>query len=268
MAWQLLTYPSLADAPKMVRAMQTTPIDSLMTIAAQQGFWTLLVMALRGMASYMDLDIEGDTVFDVCFKMVRSVCACGDETALKYMQHRMTQLRNEASPASDLILELDEGFAALDRGEEIEARQFKKKEKTHRASVAEFAEAYKKKRATVCPPAALAKGGGRGRQGRGAGRGRRGAAPDAADRPLLPVPLGAITQEEAKSMLPPGAYIWRDNKMGSWQSNVPPYRRCSFSWSAYGHREAALLAIRHAWQTYAEHTGSTVAECCRESGLF
>lgn len=54
------------------------------------------------------------------------------------------------------------------------------------------------------------------------------------------------TQAQAKSLLQPGASIWRANFAGSWQVHLPPHGRHSESWSKYGNssHQAMVPAVK------------------------
>lgn len=75
------------------------------------------------------------------------------------------------------------------------------------------------------------------------------------------VPYGALTQEEASSMAPPGAFIWRSLGSANWQGHLPPHRRTSRSWSLYGHRESCLLVLRELWGQYLLENGLSESDC-------
>ena len=48
---------------------------------------------------------------------------------------------------------------------------------------------------------------------------------------------------------------------------MPPFKRGSFSWHAYGHRESAVLALRDCWRKYLALEGKE-EEDCPIVGLF
>ena len=65
-----------------------------------------------------------------------------------------------------------------------------------------------------------------------------------------------------------GAYIWRCNITGAWGVNLPGMPPTSAGWNKHGHREAALICIRHAWEMFAKKEGRSVAEVCTVEGLL
>lgn len=81
------------------------------------------------------------------------------------------------------------------------------------------------------------------------------------------VPPGAITQPEAKAMVPPGASIWRDLCRGGWCGHMQGFRRCSRPWSTEGHREACMFVLRTLWNQFLLSQGLD-ASSCPIRGLF
>lgn len=83
------------------------------------------------------------------------------------------------------------------------------------------------------------------------------------------LPPGALTQVEAKALLPKGCYIWRNWKGAAWCGHFPKggHPRFSRSWASYGHREAGLAAVRELWQQFLDHHGLPLSKCVVK-GLF
>ena len=78
---------------------------------------------------------------------------------------------------------------------------------------------------------------------------------------LAQVPEGALTQQQVKAMLPPGASVWRGNwGQGHWWGHLPPHSRVSRSW-LHGHRESAFFVLRRLWNSYLKDNGLTRADC-------
>ena len=80
-------------------------------------------------------------------------------------------------------------------------------------------------------------------------------------RILSMVPDGAITQAEAKQMLPPFASIWNNWKDGAWCAHQQGHGRTSGTWLEYGHRGAALHVIRDCWQKYLDDEARPLTDC-------
>lgn len=82
------------------------------------------------------------------------------------------------------------------------------------------------------------------------------------------VPEGALTQQEVKAMLPPGASCWRSNLgSGQWWVHLPPHPRISKSWTIQGHYEAAQFVLKGVWRQWLDDNGLTTADC-PVAGLF
>ena len=64
------------------------------------------------------------------------------------------------------------------------------------------------------------------------------------------IPEGPLTQQEAKTMLPPLCYIWRNTVQCQWQAHFPKGKRYfGRSW-AMGHREACISVIVDVWSEW------------------
>ena len=74
------------------------------------------------------------------------------------------------------------------------------------------------------------------------------------------IPIGAITQQEAKQLLPPKSYIWQGTG-GTWQSHMPPHKRFSQSWTNGGHRQACLANIKNCWQLFLQDNLMPLSAC-------
>lgn len=267
-AWQFVAHPSLVALRPAVRAVQSSPTEDLLKLAARQGFWGLGLITLQALGQSLGLSLRGCNLFDACWELVHHILQTDDNDTLACMQHRMSIMHREAPFRSELFLELDEGLSALDKDEEKDARRQQNTEKVEQRLREDFTERFRKTCVRVRPKAkAKASGSARGSGSQASGRRRR-ASPVGEERGYAAVPPGAITQQQAKALLPPGASVWKDNHTGNWQSHFPGYRRSSRSWNRYGHRESALEVVRDAWRHYAIHNGWQVADCSPPQGLF
>jgi hypothetical protein len=62
------------------------------------------------------------------------------------------------------------------------------------------------------------------------------------------IPPEAMTQPQAKEMLPPSCSIWQ-GKSGNWQAHCPPHKRYWHPWSdGTDHRSACLAAVRDGFE--------------------
>ena len=72
-----------------------------------------------------------------------------------------------------------------------------------------------------------------------------------------------MTQDWAKSFLPPGASIWRANTRGGWHSHLPPHRRQSCSWKEHDMNSfrAYSALLRRVWELYLADNDMSAAQC-------
>lgn len=94
------------------------------------------------------------------------------------------------------------------------------------------------------------RGGGRRKRGRGHGGGA-----------VREVPDGELSQAQLAPLCPLGGHIWRGNNAESWSSHMAPFKRASFSWHLYGHREAAIFALRDMWRKALALEGKSESDC-------
>jgi hypothetical protein len=179
---------------------------------------------------------------------------------LDIVKIRMDPNKHNTSTAFDELLEVDEGMAALDPNDQkdVVAEKLKQRGVTVEANI--FTARYGVKQAAVRPvPPARAP-----RAAAGRGRGGRGALA----APVLKLPAGDLQHVDLKGLAPPGGFLWRANKQGSWQCHYPPFVRVSKSWNLYGHRWSAILVLRHLWEKHLSVQGLRCPQDCPVQGLF
>lgn len=215
--WARLGRPTLLDSQFVFisagvrgRAARSVPsqdseIDDLMVVAAKCGFWNLSRQALIQLCHYKQVDIStGANLFEVCFALVQGVLGSSDSETLQIWYLRNVTMNDRAGgDTMDMFLSLDEGLQCLGRSDEQEVRQTQKVAKEKKREASEFSASFKTKTQQVDPYRAD-----RGLQRNGAargGRGRGGRGVSTRDMERKSVPEGAITQAEAKRLLPPGA---------------------------------------------------------------
>ena len=81
------------------------------------------------------------------------------------------------------------------------------------------------------------------------------------------VPAGFIEHAMAKSLLPPGAYIWRMLTVGGWQCWTPPHPRVSFNFSRWGPRASVIKCLQHCWHLFLVDQGLN-DDACPIKGMF
>lgn len=85
-------------------------------------------------------------------------------------------------------------------------------------------------------------------------------------RGLAEIPAGAITQPQARELLPPKAHIWL-GRHGCWAVHLHPHRRYSESWSLSSHHEACMNCVRHVWRLFLADNNMPES-ACPVRGLF
>ena len=81
------------------------------------------------------------------------------------------------------------------------------------------------------------------------------------------LPPSDIPVVEARTLLPPGASLWQDDKFGNWQGHYPPYPRRWRAWRKWGEGVALKLVLRCLWCRYLVDEGWDT-EMCPVKGLF
>lgn len=87
-------------------------------------------------------------------------------------------------------------------------------------------------------------------------------------RNFYPVPDGALSQQAASSLCPPGGHIWRNNYGGGWQCHMRPFKRLATLDRLVGHKEGALQCLRHVWADYLEKLHGLPLARCPIAGLM
>ena len=166
-------------------------------------------------------------------------------------------------PNVDLLLEVDEAVAVLDKDDQQELRDkqddSKKKLQGMQQFVVDYTAARKAWRATVPEM----------EEPRPTRRKTKTSAevPMKTVIPFVTHPELGIPQKDMKAMLPPGAHVWRDNIRGAWAIHLPPWRRLSIPFWLYGEMEAGLEALREAWRLWCRDNDKETS-ACNIVGLF
>jgi len=263
--WQQLEFPRAAGKwPESIRAISDKGQDwkPLLETAARAGFWTLdKDSSLKPIAAACGLELmEGSTVFETTFQLVKHVLSCSDEECVPIMQLRAAMVDDHEAACLDALLEMDECVGMLDKEEEQDMRQVQAKAKIKKADYIEFLSEYRRKRQEVMPAPKAVKG-----RGRGRGRGSSSAtyAPT-----YPPIPHDMITQPMAKSLAPPGGAIWRGLFNGTWQCYYKPFPRKSVLWTRAGDSNAACLeCLKYMWELHLGELGLDTT-ACPVQGLF
>ena len=197
-AWQFLTFGNSIDhgdtRKVAVRAIQCSQVEPLMHCAARYGFWDLNKTALTSLATYQGLECEAsEDVFSLCLQIVMSVFNISEAKAVEKLQRRLVLLHARDTVTIETFLQIDEGLELLDQDDQKAARKEQDKLRGKKKEAADFAATFKQQRAQH-----------KGKAQPGKSSASKANAKHKDNDKRAPVPAGAITQHEAKQMLPPG----------------------------------------------------------------
>ena len=201
---------------------------------------------------------------------MQSVLQISDAETLKIVAIRLGHDRSSENAFLDEILEIEEAVDCLDKAEEKQVRDEKAYAKSAKAMQYEFVSKYRAKSSSV-RAAQVAAEAAAAPKARAKGRARVAAVPGPGGEPPAPprdLPAGDLLQADLKLFAPPGGFVWRANKQGSWQGHYPPFRRVSYSWHQHGHRFAGIKVLRHLWSNHLTVHNLRIPQDCTVRGLF
>lgn len=194
-----------------------------MSVSARAGFWDLPLTTLEAVAEYKGIALEPkSTLFTALVAIVQGILQCPENEVLPICQQRVANMTAQMEATmSEVILELDEGQQFLDQDEKKELQVAKKSKKYTGCDAKAFKAEYKARRSTM---ANSSRGSAASASGSRAGGARGGAKVSK----YPPVPVGMLSQPQAKLLLPPGAAVWRGLSNGTWNVHLPPFARKSY----------------------------------------
>lgn len=232
----------------------------LLSVSARAGFWDLPVTTLKAVAEYKGIALEPKpTLFTALVAIVQGILQCPENEVLPICQQRVANMTAQMEATmSEVILELDKGQQFLDQDEKKELQVAKKPKKDAECDAKAFKAEYKARRSTMANSS---------RGSAASASGSRAAGARAKVSKYPPVPVGMLSQPQAKLLLPPGAAVWRGLSNGTWNVHLPPFARKSYPWALYGENESCLMCIRHVWRLYLDGLGQETGDC-PVPGLF
>lgn len=252
-----------------IAAMSCGEPMPIVRAAAQKCFWAFQKPILTKIAAHEGVDIpDGADLFDCLWHLIRGILGANEEHALEIVSKRLGGKVNDYGNETVLqdILQLDEAIRMLDRDEEKQVRKEQERARDAVKSNTDYVRKFQgRKRAVVAAKevaAAKAAPSGKGRQ-----RTKAKASASSAPRPVR-IPPGDLQQVQLAQFCPPGGHIWKGRVAGSWQGHFPPYPRYGASWHLYGHRYAAVLALRYLWQSYLEYNCKVCPQGCPIEHIF
>jgi hypothetical protein len=248
-------------------AAPTGPPEPIHHVASRCGWWTLSRTMLAKFMSFFGFDhgVEA-SAFDLAFDLVQKTLGTSDEETLVCLEHRIKAMHEKANViGTDQLFDFEEVREWVDKEDLKDVKDAQKQRSQCKDAASEFVKAFASKRQSV-RYVALGKGGGKGR-GKGRGRGRGGGHPWG-ERVFPELPPDAISQVEARRLLPDKAHIWQAHKHQTWCGHLRPFPRVSMTWSAAGgQRAAAIAVVRKLWEQYLSLEGMTT-DSCPVKGLF
>lgn len=257
-----------------VVAVSELPPMSLVQLGARRCFWDFQIPMLRKLADYLGVELPcGCDLFGHLWCLVTSILQLGEEATLEIVGRRVGSKGQDAGGDSVLtqILEIEEAVQVLDKDEQMDVKREQERVKSAGLQKKDYTQKFQAKRREVQASKAAASEAAAGAgKSRGKGKSKAAAKPKAKSepRPVLRLPEGDLQQVQLRPLCPQGGYIWRGNSQGSWQAHFAPYSRFAASWHLYGHRFAAILALRYLWTCFLEYHGKRCPEDCPVQGLF
>ena len=244
-----------------VRPFATGPIEPILVAAARTAFGVMDKSWLQKLTDYLGVLCDNMTyLFSLVFNLVAALIpGLSDDEMLEITCRRMVAMSTRDNDAMTMFMDIEDAHLAFGPEYATNWRKLRDDVKTEVQSFREYSGEWKTRYNRVHPPAPKA-------HPKAKAKGKAKAKAAAAAPPPLKLPDGALPHGLIKHLVPPGGYLWRASS-GSWQARYPPFGSVSRSWSLYGHREAAVLCLRHLWRTYLMLRGQSESDCPVE-GLF
>ena len=211
----------------------------LLPLAARAGFFNLSKATLGSFCEFLGR-AKGEDLFATLQELSQAILpdSSAEERNL-ICERRLGSMRRDTSSCVEELGELDDGIAMLDKNDEKDLRKEIEQRVVQKTVADSFAQRLQEKRAERHDKRAtghsLAKASGY--------------------KGPKQLPSGHISHEQAKSLSPPGGFVWRGTKSGTWQGHYPPMPRVSNSWHLYGEREALVRTLRSLWGHWATLNG-------------
>lgn len=257
-AWQHAKYQGVAgrSSVEAIRCFMVGEPKALLVCAAEAGFWSLPKSFLQGIATLIGVALtEGASAMDMVFLLCRSILGNeAQEEVTNVAQHRLVELTRLVEHCDANYAECEELDEVLEKNDEKVAEKQCKDHADDQAALQEARETFRTQVAAS-----------RGSSSRGASSSGSGKQPkilnSAGRRYPKNVPKGMITHEAAKSLRPPGSYVWRGLTDGKWCGRLPPFPEMSRSWAKYGEQQALRIVLVELWDLYLTGKGLGIEHC-------
>ena len=155
--WQNLAFPKACGRwHESIRAVCGKGDDwkPLLETAARAGFWTLdKDSSLKPIAVACGLELmEGSSVFETAFQLVKHCLNCSDQECVSIMQLRAAMMDEHESACLDALLEMGECIGMMDKAEAESMRKEQAQAKVNKADYHECIAAYRKNTTGVSSP--------------------------------------------------------------------------------------------------------------------
>lgn len=251
---QRVAYPR-SDLPLAIRAVLTEEPQDIRLVAARRAFWSLTKATIQGLAAHWGIRIgEGADLFGTLFATVQGCLGGSDGETMRVVSQRLAS-QEQALTFSEEMSGIDEVMEVFERPDRASIEQERKKLKEKSSESEAFKAAYREKAERV--RSVVEQHAAKERKKR-----KTAAASSSSSRPVRAPDEFTIAQVDAKSLLPPGASVWRGVARNNWNAHLKPYARTSASWLRSGGEAAALkVVLRTVWSQYLEVEGLSRAAC-------
>ena len=175
----------------------------------ESGWFDYDLSELQPMAEDLDITLPaGASLFTTLKVMTMEVLGCSEDTALEKLKVRLKE--DDDVEGLEELLQVDEAAAVLGKTDVEALLKEKEKRTAEKETKSDFGRQYAEARSEL--------------RKRGAAASSSSSNRSRARRPRLPEPE-ILTHEDAKRMIPPGAYIWRAFAHEAWEGRNPPKKR-------------------------------------------
>lgn len=199
-------------------------------------FFTLATASLDSLCQHLGCS-TGDSLFESWLNLLSAALPKSSEQELLKIaeENRVGAMQAQGASCVQELIGLDDGVDMMDEDDRTDLQKDSQRRNDSHSLTKDFSGALYERRQRLASSSTSA------------------AMRSASSRSLGPerLPDGVIEQSVAKRFTPPGGYIWRGRRVGTWQAHFAPFARCSNSWAFYGERMACgVLALRHVWERW------------------
>ena len=248
--------PSCAKKTKLL-PVRSSEVMPLLQLAARNAFWSLSLASLQILGKYLGCDNGPDLLSMLLHLLEHILPEESEEARVALAGRRMVEFKKKNRSTENDMLEIDEAHEWLDKNDVTSLRRDGDARKSLHVEAKEFGHRFREKKkemrskVVAPPPAKKAK--------KGAGKaGKAAAAPPA----KLTVPkTEKIPQAIAKTLSPPGSFVWVSRSPGAWNGKLPPFGAHTRGWTKHTERSALVLVLRAIWEDYSDLHGLALEEC-------